>query len=377
MAIFVKEFFHLRRQRSSLFFMLLVPVMQLLIFGFAIDVLIEHIPTVLLDLDGREQARELAEKFQNTRTFSIVKQVYDEESFRRALTSGQAKVGIIIPPDYTDRLIRAQQTRVQVLIDGSDSTVATAAMQASNLLGLNFSLDLLQTAGESARVSTATDEQGRPALPLQVRPRLLYNPDLRSSHFFVPGLVGIILQTITLFLTAFAIVREREMGTLEQLFVTPVGRVGLLLGKLTPYAVVAFIEIMLVLTVMVYLFGVPINGSIPLLLVLAALFLVCSLGLGLLISTLAKTQIGAIQTSFIITLPSVLLSGFMFPRSEMPLPIYLIGFALPVTYFLEILRGIVLRGADLLDLILPVLGLSICTVFILSLSIFRFRKQIS
>jgi ABC transporter DrrB family efflux protein len=214
-------------------------------------------------------------------------------------------------------------------------------------------------------------------LPIDVRPRLLYNPDLESANFFVPGLVGIIMQLVTLFLTSFAIVRERELGTLEQLFVTPVGRAGLLMGKLFPYAIVGFVETILVLVVMVYLFGVPVNGSIILLLVLATVFLICALGLGLLISTLVDSQVAATQLAFAVMLPSVLLSGFVFPRSEMPLPIYLITFLIPVTYFLEILRGIILRAANLPDLLPWALGLLACCVVILGLSIGRFRKQLA
>ncbi len=188
--------------------------------------------------------------------------------------------------------------------------------------------------------------------------------------------MGIILQLVTLFLTAFAVVRERELGTLEQLFVTPVGRAGLLLGKLVPYAVAGFLETLLVLSVMVYLFGVPIRGSLPLLLLLSLLFLTCSLGLGLLISTLAKTQAEAFQFAFVVMLPSILLSGFVFPRSEMPAVIYPFTFAIPVTYFIEILRGIVLRGADFTDLLPHITGLTICCVVILAISVGRFRKQL-
>ena len=226
------------------------------------------------------------------------------------------------------------------------------------------------------QVAPARDATGHAALPIEVRSRMLYNPDLESSHFFVPGLVGIILQLVTLFLTSFAIVRERELGTLEQLFVTPVGRTGLLLGKLFPYALVGFVEMIIVLTVMIYLFGVPINGSVVLLLALSMLFMICSLSLGLLVSTLAKTQLEAIQFAFMIMLPSVLLSGFMFPRSEMPLPIYAISFCIPVTYFIEILRGIVLRGADLLDLLPSVAGLAFCGLVVLAVSVLRFQKRL-
>jgi ABC transporter DrrB family efflux protein len=230
---------------------------------------------------------------------------------------------------------------------------------------------------EQLPVVPARDQVGRAAFPVEFRSRLLFNPDLESSHFFVPGLVGIIMQLVTLFLTSFAIVRERERGTLEQLFVTPVGKAGLILGKLAPYAVLGSIEALLVMTVMVYVFQVPINGSLPLLLSLSLLFLVCGLGLGMLVSTLASTQLQAIQFAFLIMLPSVLLSGFMFPRSQMPTPIYIITFGIPVTYYLEILRGVVLRSADLADLLPHAMGLVICCVVIIGVSLTRFRKQLA
>jgi ABC transporter DrrB family efflux protein len=376
-AVLVKEFFHIRRQPTTLFFMLLVPVMQTIIFGYAIDTQIENIPTVVFDLDGRRYAREFLTAMENTRRFDLIERVFDEDSFQRAITSGRAKVGVRIPPHYTDRMVRGEQVQVQVLIDGSDSQVATTAQSTAQLLGLNLSIGLAQAKGESLQIAPARDPMGHGVLPIEVRTRMLYNPDLESAHFFVPGLVGIILQLVTLFLTSFAIVRERELGSLEQLFVTPVGRMGLLLGKLLPYAMVGFVEMLIILSVMIHVFGVSINGSITLLLVLSMLFMVCSLGLGLLVSTVAKSQLEAIQFAFVIMLPSVLLSGFMFPRSEMPLPIYLVTFGIPVTYFIEILRGIVLRGADLLDLLPSVIGLTICGVVVLSLSVMRFQKRLA
>jgi ABC transporter DrrB family efflux protein len=375
-AVMVKEFYHIRRQPSTIFFMLVVPVMQTIIFGYAIDTQIENIPTVVLDLDGRSQSRQLIDSFINTRRFKLVDEVRNEYDFMHAITSGNAKVGIKIPPNYSDRIIRGEQVQVQVLIDGSDSQVATTALNTSQLLGINASIALARQKAEAVQLAPARDAKGRGELPIEFRPRLLYNPDLKSAYFFVPGLVGIILQLVTLFLTSFAIVRERELGTLEQLFVTPVGRTGLLLGKLIPYAAVGFIETLIVLCVMIYIFGVPIQGSIGLLLCLAMLFMVCSLGLGLLVSTIAKIQVEAVQFAFVVMLPSVLLSGFVFPRSEMPLPIYILTFAIPATYFIEILRGIVLRGATLVDLIPMVVGLTICCVVVLTVSIRRFRKQL-
>ncbi|TXT22246.1 MAG: hypothetical protein FD138_3596 [Planctomycetota bacterium] len=307
----------------------------------------------------------------------MVDRVFDDESFDRALTSGRAKVGVRVPPNYSDDLLSGRQAQVQVLIDGSDSTVATTALNSANLLGASLSTRITRGFADTLPNVPARDPVGRVAIPIEIRPRLLYNPDLESSHFFVPGLVGIIMQLVTLFLTSFAIVREREQGTLEQLFVTPVGRAALLLGKMVPYAVIGGLEMLIVLNVMVFVFGVPIHGSLWLLFGLASLFLVCALSLGLLVSTLAKTQLQAMQFAFLFMLPSVLLSGFVFPREEMPWPLYGLSFAIPVTYFVEILRGIVLRGADFRDLLPQATGLTICCLLVLSVSLARFRKQLA
>ena len=376
-AVLLKELVHIRRQPSTIFFMLVVPVMQTIIFGYAIETQIENIPMVVYDLDGRRHGRELMEAFANTRRFRIVSHVTDDQAFQSALTSGAARVGLRIPPNFSDEVIRGEQAVVQVLIDGSDSQVATTALNTAQLLGWRLSIQAAQLKAEALQLAPARDPTGRGALPIEIRSRLLYNPDLESSRFFVPGLVGIILQLVTLFLTSFAIVRERELGTLEQLFVTPVGRSAVLLGKLCPYALVGFMELLMVLTVMIYVFDVPIRGSILLLAALSMLFIVCSLGLGLLVSTLARTQLEAMQFAFVIMLPSVLLSGFVFPRAEMPLPIYVITFAIPATYFVDILRGIVLRGAVFADLWWSVTGLTLCGAVVLLLSVARFRKKLA
>lgn len=375
-AILVKEFVHIRRQPTTLFFMFVVPLIQTIIFGYAINTQIENIPTVIMDLDGRTQAKLLVEKFTNTRRFRIVDTTFDQLAFDRALRSGRAQVGVIVPPNFGEQLLHGEQAFVQVLIDGSDSQVASTAQNTAQLLGQSISIQLARSKGNALQLAPARNAEGKATLPIEVRTRLLYNPDLDSSHFFVPGLIGVILQLVTLFLTSFAVVRERELGTLEQLFVTPVGRTGLMLGKLVPYAIVGIVEVLIMLVAMIYLFGVPINGSIALLMWLSLLFTVCSLGLGLFISTIAKTQLEAFQLAFIIMLPSILLSGFVFPRTEMPLPIYWLSFALPATYFIEILRGIILRGAELADLTSSIIGLTICCVVVLGASVMRFRKRL-
>lgn len=375
-AVLLKEFAHIRREPLTLFFAFVVPVLQLTIFGYAIDLTIENVRTVVLDLDGRQESRRLIDAFANARTFRVVERVASEPEFRAAIVSGRAQVGLLVPPDYSEQLLRGERATVQVLIDGSDSQVAMTAMNAANLLGLNQSLARARQFAEARQLAAARDPSGALALPIEVRPRLLFNPDLESAHFFVPALVGIIMQLVTLFLTSFAIVRERETGSLEQLFVTPVGRAGLMLGKLVPYALIGFAETLIILLVMVFVFGVPIHGSLPLLLAMCLLFLFTALGLGLLVSTLARTQLQAIQVAFLIMLPSILLSGFMFPRDSMPLPIYLVTFIIPVTHFLEILRGVILRAAELNDLLPHVVALATCCAAILALSVLRFRKQL-
>ena len=375
-AIWLKEFIHIRRDPITLFFMFMIPVVQITLFGYALDTKIEFIPTVVLDLNRKPASRRLLESFENTRAFRIVANVEDDDAFWQNLRSGTAKVGIKIPPDYSAKILAARSASVGVWIDGSDSQVATSALNTANLLGMRQSMGLGRKKGEAMQIALARDQAGRPAMPIEIRPRILHNPDLVSERFFVPGLVGIILQLVTLFLTAFAIVREREMGTLEQLFVTPVGRVGLVLGKIGPYSIVGIVETLFVLLVMVFVFGVPIAGNLALLMSLALLFLLCSLGLGLAISTVAANQIQAMQMAFLVMLPSILLSGFIFPRENMPDPIYWLSYLFPVTFFLQILRGIILRGAGFQDLLFWIYGMAGVAVMILTLALWRFRKSL-
>jgi ribosome-dependent ATPase len=336
-------------------------VLQTVLFGYAIRTEVEHVPTVVFDLDGRTSAQELVEGLSNTRVLEVTQRVHDQESFERAMRSGAARVGVRIPAQYSDDLLAGRSASVQVLVDGSDSNVAQQALQATKLMTLARSLEM---------------KPGGTELAIDARTRLLFNPDLDSAHFFVPGLVAIILQLVTLFLTAFTLARERESGTLEQLFVTPVGRGGLVFGKLLPYALLGAMEAVLVYSVMVFLFGVPIRGDLGLLFGLTGLFVCCGLALGLFVSTLARTQLQAMQFAFVIMLPSVLLSGFIFPRAEMPTPIRILSYGLPVSYFVEILRGIVLRGADALDLSPSIFGLSACALALVTISLLRFKKQL-
>ncbi len=369
-SIFYKEVIQISRDPLTLALMMLVPMVQLMVFGYAINTDVRNIKTAVYNLDPGPQSRDLLNAFENTDYFQIVRYVGSDEELNSAIVTGRVKVGIKIPPDYSDRLLANRQATVLVLIDGSDSSIATQSLQVASQVGLTESL---------ARLSTdlGTSSSRTSQLPIEVRPKMLFNPDSRSANFMVPGLIAVILQIITTLLTAFSIVREREQGTLEQLLVTPVRPYGLMLGKLVPYGLIGIVETFTVLTVMRLVFDVPIKGSLLLLISLSILFLFTALAIGLLISTKAQSQMQALQLAWLIMLPSVLLSGFMFPRDSMPTVMRFIGYLVPATHFMEIIRGIVLRGATLIDLLPEVLTLILMGLVLLVLSAFRFRKKLA
>jgi ABC-type multidrug transport system permease subunit len=365
-AIVYKESRHILRDPRTLFFMLLVPSLQLTIFGYAIDMDVKHIPTAVYNLDGREASNDLVAAFINSGYFDVKKTVASDEALFNEIVRGHVGVALKIPPDYTDRVLLGQPVSVQVMIDGSNSTIAMQALNVSNSITLRES------------IASLAQSLGGPSAPLiESRARVLFNPDMRTANFMVPGLVGVILQMVTMLLTAFSIVREKENGTLEQLMVTPVSRLGLILGKLLPYGVVGVVETISVLIVMRVLFQVPVAGSLLLLAGFTLIFLCCTLGLGLLISTIARTQMESLQISFLVILPSVLLSGFVFPQENMPYPIYIIGQFVPVTYFIHILRGIILRDAGFIDLWQNGAILALMATVVLSIATLRFNKRMA
>jgi ABC-type multidrug transport system permease subunit len=360
-AMIYKEAIQVRRDPATKF-VFMVPVIQLIIFGYAIDTDIRQIPTVVFNADRRTASRDFLSKLANTDVFAMTEEATDVAGVREAIVAGRAQVGIVIPHDYSESLLAGRSAQVQVLIDGSNNNTAMQALNVANGAAVDESLRRLT-------------ERVQP--PIDLRPIMLFNEDMTSSRFFVPGLVGIILQLVTMLLTSFSIVRERERGTMEQLMVTPVSRSALMLGKLCPFAVIGMIEACLVLALMVFVFDVPIVGNKLLLLALSALFMLPSLGLGLLISTVASNQAQALQMGLLLMLPAVLLSGFMFPREQMPLPIWALSCLLPVTYYIQILRGIILRGAEAYQLWYPAAMLLLFGVVILTISTLRFQKRIA
>jgi ABC transporter DrrB family efflux protein len=354
-AVLYKELRHVLRDRMTLLISVLLPIIQLIIFGYAINTKVEHVPSAVLNEDGGAKSIVLLNALRSSQIFDLTERASSRAQLQDWIVAGRVRVAFDIPPNFTADIEAGRPAQVQALIDGSDSTVAQPAYAAATAIG---------------QALNGT----RPGL-IDVRPRVLFNPGLRSPNFLVPGLIGVIMQLITMFLTALSIVGERERGTLDQLLVTPIGSLGLMLGKIVPYAIIGFVDFLIVLAAMRWVFDVPIAGNIWLLLVLASGFLLAALGLGLLVSSAAETQVQAMLGVFALTLPSILLSGFFFERSLMPPIMQWIGYVLPLTYFLEILRGIILRGAGMAELWPSVAAmLALATVLLIASSI-RFARR--
>jgi ABC-2 type transport system permease protein len=369
-AIIWKELIQIRRDKPSLAIALAMPLMMMLVFGFAVNTDVDHIDTMVFDQDMSSASRKLINSFENTGIFDIIAQVYSQDEIRKAIDSGKAKAGLIIPPDFNKALVRGETAGVQILIDGSDPLVASKALSTAQMLVQVKSFDIQKKRLEKRGF------KGNMEFPISLSSRVWYNPNMESIKFNIPGLVGVILQNITVLLTAFALVRERERGTLEQLIITPIRPAELIIGKLIPYIFIGLFDVLLVIALAVFLFSVPIKGSFLLLMVLSIIFLWTALGFGLLISTVAKNQLQAMQASVALILPSILLSGFMFPRESMPDVIYFIGNIFPITYFLKILRGIILKGIGVEFLHQEVIWLTVMSAGIFILSVLRFRKRL-
>ncbi len=359
-----KEAIHISRDRMALFFTVIMPMIQMFMIGFAINTNVRRIPTTIYDAAQTQESRRLLDRFVNSDDFKIVTYVFSEEELNREVIAGRAKVGIKIPPDYSRRLLAGQTASYLVLVDGSDSSVAGEALNVSNAIALRESLE------RNLSVSSV-----RQTLPIESRPKILFNPDSKSANFLIPGMIAVLMQMMTVLMTAITIVRERERGTLDQLYMTPVKPLGLMIGKVVPYAVVAYVELLILLFFMRFAFGVPIRGSIPLLMLLVAPFILTMLGFGLLVSTRAQTYQEATQMAFGTMMPSIFLSGYIFPTDTMPQIFQVISSIIPTTYLIQIFRGVILRGAELQDLWKQGLILTGMSVWMITIAALRFRKK--
>lgn len=361
-----KEFIQMRRDRLTLGMMTLLPAAQLLLFGYAIQTDVRHLPTVVLDESRSVESRRLTQTLENTDVFTIVGEVSTAEALRWAIESGRANAALVIPPDYETRIARGVPARAQLVVDAADPQSSAAALSGAQLAAQARGVEIT-----SERLGGAPVE---PPIDLAVRP--WYNPAQRSAVFIVPGVIGVLLTITMTLITSTAVVRERERGTLEQLIVTPIDKQSLMLGKLVPFMLVGYVQMAVVMGLGSLIFDIPIVGSLWLLTLLTAAFIFASLGVGLLISTVARTQAQAMQLSFFFMLPNILLTGYIFPRAAMPEPAQWIGLILPLTFFLRILRGILLKGIGIAHLWQDSLILVAFAVVLLAISVRRFTKTI-
>ncbi len=362
-AVLLKEFTHIARDRATLAISMMIPLFQLILFGF-IDQTVRDLPTVVVDQDHSRESRLLMDELRATRTFKITHVTPDPHAARDDITAGRARVGVLIPPDFHDRRARHLTAKILVLIDGSDSTASAQALAAANGVAAQVTVEEITARAAATGVSAG----------FSVQPIILFNPDGRTANYIIPGLIAIILQIVAMVLTAIAIVKEREQGTLEQLLVTPVDPLGLMLGKVVPYLLIGLAEMVMILLAMRFGFGVPIRGNLLFLFGMATIYLFALLSLGLFVSTISTTQAQAQQLAQMFLLPSIFLSGYIFPSSGLPAVLWAIGRVLPATHMVEIMRGVVLRDAGPRELLPNVLALVAISVVLVALSVHRFRK---
>jgi len=370
-ALIKKEITHMLRDPRTLIFIFIMPILQLVLLGYANTTDITNVSTVIFNQDNSPASRDLLDSFQSTGYFSFDYSVGSQAEVDNLIGSGQAKVGIVIPPNYGANLGSGQDSQALVLIDGSDPTVASAALSAAELAGQAHGVSV-----KTQQLSLQGASIGADSNPVDVRTDVLYNPDLLGAYSIVPGLIALILFQTATSLTALAIVRERERGTMEQLIVTPIRSWELILAKITPYILVSFADTLLILVLGTLIFGVPIRGSIILLFAMTGLYLLPTLGYGLVISTVARTQQQAQLMVMPLMLPAMMLSGYIFPIASLPVFLQFVGELLPTTYFIYIMRAVVIKGVGLSLIIPQTIALSVFAVALLGLAMWRFRKNL-
>ncbi len=372
MAIIRKEFIQLLRDRLTLGFVLMLPVIQLLLFGYGIQTEVKHIPTAVFDQSLTMESRDLIDTFRNSGYFNMNYAATSYAGVTRLIDSGQAKVGIIFPPDFARDLQRGGAgsggpgAAVQVIVDASDSLVANQAVAAANSISQVKSLQVL------VQKYGITDDQ-----PYDIEVRPWYNPDGIAAYYMLPALLGMILSLMMMLQTAVSIVRERERGTMEQLLVTPIKSYELMIGKIVPNFVLGNVLVTISLLVASLVFHVPIRGSLLQLYLLTMFFITASLGMGIMISNFARNQMQAMQMTFFVLLPSMVLTGFVFPRLGMPKVIYYISMVFPVTFYLDIIRGVMLKGIGFRYLLGQVGALLAFSVVFMTIAILNFKKKIA
>lgn len=370
LAIAKKEVLQLIRDKRSLVMIFVFPIILILLFGYVVANDVKNIKFAVFDQDSSSISRQIVAKIENSGFFINVGPVTDYRQLENSLNTGRIKIGLVIPRGFYRDLQAQKQPNLQVLIDGTDSNTAPVAkgyfINVINSFAIQLRNESLLKQGQLNRVK----------LPIDLKYRVYYNPELKAINYMIPGISAIILLLITTMLTALSIVKEKELGTIEQIMVTPVKPCELVLGKLLPFPVIGLINVLLVVTVGSLWFRVPIKGNILLLAICALLYLMTSLGMGLLISTVSKTQQQAMLSMVFFLIPNILLSGFVFPVSNMPKIMQIITFIIPARYFIEIVRGIYLKGIGITHLYWQMLALAVIGILILIYSVKGFRKQL-
>lgn len=370
MALMRKEFTQILRDPRTLAIAIAMPIIQLFLLGYAATSEVRNLPMAVLDRDRSPASRSLLDAYRAADYFQITHDVDSEDELRSLVDRGRVGVGLIIPPDYGSQLATGGSAVIAFILDGSDPSVASTALSVGQLIAQDYATDIQIERFDRAGFSLPA------GLPIEVRTQVWYNPDMQDSYFMVPGVAGMVLYALTSILTASAVVRERERGTIEQLIVTPIRPWELMLGKLLPYSILALINTLEVLLIGTLWFGVPIRGSLILIFLLSALFLMTSLAIGLLASTVANTQQEAILTVFITLLPSIFLSGFFFPIAAMPKVLQWISYAVPLKYYLTIIRSLLLKGTGIVELQGEIMALLIFGMALMGLATLRFRKRL-
>ncbi len=369
-SIIRKEFIQIMRDKRTLIIILIIPIMQLFLLGYSATNDIRNIPMAVVDQCQCVESRQLLDAYRVADYFKFDYVAGSEEELRTLIETGKVKVGLIIPPDYHTRLAESRG-QVAFILDGSDATAGSSALSAATLIGQSKATALMVE-----RLGASGIDTGRLQPPLEVRTRVWYNPDLVSSYFMIPGVIGMILFAITSILTATSVVRERERGTIEQLIVTPIRPWELITGKVIPYVLLAFIDTFEVLLLGNWVFGVPIRGDLGLITFCSGLLLLSGLGIGLFASTVANTQQEAMLITWMTLLPSIFLSGFFFPLQAMPPVLRWISYIIPLRYYLVIIRALLIKGVGMSAIWQETVALALFGLAIMTAAILRFRKRL-
>jgi ABC-2 type transport system permease protein len=374
-----KEFFQTLRDPRTRVLLFGPPLIQLIIFGYAVNMDVELTRIAWMDMDRTPESRQLLSAFQGSKYFAVQEVLAGENQIAEVLDRGQIQAVVRVLPGFARDIHRGSAAEVQILVDGTNSN--TAGIMSNYLLQAiaGYAGAVLQGQRNSRVMARAGSDSG-PAPSgtggLTVQSRVWFNPDLKSRVYFVPGVIVNIIALVTIMLTAMSIVREKEIGTMEQLMVTPLRPIELMLGKLLPFAMVGIFQVVLITAAALLIFGIPLRGSVALLFAAALLFLLTTLGVGLFISTISRTQQQAMMSSFFFFMPALLLSGFAFPIRNMPLPVQYLTYLIPLRYFMEIVRGIFLKGIGVQYLWPQIAALFLFGTAILGLSALRFRKRL-